>query len=310
MAEQALSHLKVLELCSFVCGPYCTKLLGDLGAEVIKIEAPCSGDIARRREPFLNDIPDIERSGLFLYLNTNKMGITLDIDRDTGKSILLDLIRQTDILIEDNAPAVMEEMALTYDDLKELNPRLVMTSITPFGQTGPYRDYKGYELNCWHAGGDGYLIAPQSSDPNREPVKGGGLVGDCICGLSASMATLAATYWMIATGEGQHIDISKHDVLTTMDRGELAMIANKGVSSDFIQSPVGMPNVLETKNGYVLVMAGRPGQWKTVLENLGNPPWADGERFSKWLDGSVEDLDFSAMVVDHLRQFTNCRGSG
>jgi len=114
MSEQALSHLKVLELCNFVCGPYCTKLLADLGAEVIKVEPPGVGDESRRRGPFLNDIPHPERSGLFLYLNTNKSGITLDIKTSKGRGILRELIKQTDILVEDNPPKVTKELGLTY----------------------------------------------------------------------------------------------------------------------------------------------------------------------------------------------------
>ena len=129
--KKALGHLKVLELCSLVAGPYCTKLLADLGAEVIKIEPPGAGDDARRRGPFLEDNPHPELSGLFLYLNTNKLGITLDVTTSTGKNILIDLIKQTDIFVEDRPPAMMEEMGLTYGELKKLNPRLVMTSITP-----------------------------------------------------------------------------------------------------------------------------------------------------------------------------------
>ena len=304
MSEQALSHLKVLELCNLVSGPYCTKLLADLGAEVIKIEPPGMGDAARRRGPFLNDIPHPERSGLFLYLNTNKLGITLDVNTPMGKSILIELVKQADIFVEDNPPAMMEDMGLTYNDLEGINPRLVMTSITPFGQTGPYRDYKAYELNSWHIGGDGYLLSPQSPDPHREPVKGGGLVGDCTCGLSASLATLAAAYWMVSSGEGQHIDISKHDVLTTMDRGELSMVANKGVSSNYLRGPRGISNMLKSSDGYALIMAGRQGEWQRVLERLGNPEWIKGERFANWLSGDSDDEEISALVTEHVQRYT------
>jgi len=215
----------------------------------------------------------------------------------------MELIKQTDIFVEDNPPLVMEEMGLKYDDLASINNRLVMTSITSFGRTGPYRDYKAYEMNCWHAGGDGYLLSPQSPHPDREPVKGGGLVGGCICGLSASMATLAAVHWMMITGEGQHIDISKHDVLVTMDRGELAMIANEGVASGYIAGPKGVPNLLESADGYVLIMAGRQGQWKTVLEILDSPQWARGKRFEKWLTGEIEDTDIIDRLKKHVRKY-------
>src|SRR4030042_4412143 len=186
MTDNALSHLNVIELCNMVSGPYCTKLLADFGAEVIKVEPPEIGECARRRGPFLHDIPTPELSGLFLHLNTNKLSITLDVRTATGKGILEELVKQADILLEDNPPGVMEKQGLTYEALERLNPRLVMTSITPFGQTGPYRDYKAYDLNSHHAGGEGYLLPIHSDDPDREPVKPGGIGGDCVCGLSAA----------------------------------------------------------------------------------------------------------------------------
>ncbi|MCK4242122.1 MAG: CoA transferase, partial [Dehalococcoidia bacterium] len=157
MAEKALAGVKVLEFASFVSGPYCVKLLADLGAEVAKIEKPGVGDEARRRGPFPNDIPHPERSGLFLYLNTNKLGITLDVNSQTGKRIFKQLVEWADILVEDNPPKVMEELGFDYETLKTINPQLVMTSLTPFGQSGPYRDYKAYGLNISHGSGSGYL---------------------------------------------------------------------------------------------------------------------------------------------------------
>src|SRR4030042_234228 len=157
MPNKALSHLKVLELCNLVSGPYCTKLLADLGAEVIKIEPPKTGDEARLRPPFLNDTPNQETSGLFLYLNTNKLGITLDVKTAPGQNIMRDLIKRADIFVQDNPPKLADALGLTYDKLKNINPRLIITSITPFGETGPYRDYKAHELNLYHARGQGSL---------------------------------------------------------------------------------------------------------------------------------------------------------
>ena len=283
MSEQALSHLKVLELCNFVCGPYCTKLLADLGAEVIKVEPPGVGDESRRRGPFLNDIPHPERSGLFLYLNTNKSGITLDIKTSKGRGILRELIKQTDILVEDNPPKVTKELGLTYQELKKINPRLVMTSITPFGQTGPYRDYKAYELNLYHAGGEGYLLPTQSPDLTREPVKAGGLVGDCICGLSSAIATLAGAYNLNETGVGQYIDISKQDVLMTMVLLEIAMYANMGIVRNRLERPLLMPIPMECQDGYIMISALTDREWQDLVKFMGNPSWASDERFSQWI---------------------------
>ena len=303
MPEQALGHLKVIELCNLVTGPYCTKLLADLGAEVIKIEPPGTGDAARHRGPFLNDIPHIERSGLFLYLNTNKLGISLDIKTPTGLSILKELIEQTDIFVEDNSHAVMQELGLTYDELKKINPRLVMTSITPFGQTGPYRDYKAYQLNLYHSGGEGYLLPIQSPEPNREPVKGGALVGDCICGLSIAIATLAAAYNMHATGIGQHIDASKQDVMMTMVLLEIAMYANLGVVRNRHRRPILMPIPMECRDGHIMISALTEREWQDLMHLMGNPQWASDERFSHWIQRHLHGDEINPHVQEWAKQF-------
>ena len=303
MSEKGLGHLKILELCNLVAGPYSTKLLADLGAEVIKIEPPGAGDDARRRGPFLQDNPHPELSGLFLYLNTNKLGVTLDVTTNTGKNILIDLIKQTDIFVEDRPPATMEELGLTYEDLRKVNPKLVMTSITPFGQTGPYRDYKAYELNSYHAGGEGYLLPTQSPDLSREPVKGGGLAGDCVCGLSAAIATLAAAYRMGATGLGQHIDVSKQDVLMTMALLEVAMFANMGIVRNRIERPLLMPTPMECQDGYIMVSALTDREWGSVVEFMGNPAWAEDERFSQWLSRHLSGDEINPPVREFVKQY-------
>jgi CoA:oxalate CoA-transferase len=299
MPNQTLDHLKVLELCNLVCGPYCTKLLADLGAEVTKIEPPGVGDDARRRGPFLNDIPHPERSGLFLYLNTNKSGITLDIRTSKGQGILRELIAQADIFVEDNPLKIMKELGLTYQELKKINPRLVMTSITPFGQTGPYRDYKAHEMNLYHAGGEGYLLPIQSPDLTREPVKAGGLVGDSVCGLSAAIATLSAAYCMGETGVGQHIDVSKQDVLQTMVLLEVAMFANMDIVRNRLRRPTLMPIPMECQDGYIMVSALTDREWQDLVKFMGNPSWASDEMFSQWLFRQTN----GDKINPHIREF-------
>ncbi|MFA5368314.1 MAG: CoA transferase, partial [Dehalococcoidia bacterium] len=177
MTNTALGGLKVLEFAQFVSGPYCAKLLADMGAEVIKIEPPIVGDSARKREPFLDDVPGLERSGFFLFLNTSKLGITLDPDTATGRDIFLRLVAYCDVLIEDNPPSFMKERGLDYENLSKINPRLVMTSITPFGQSGPYRDYKAYNLNSYHGSGVARVLSSILPKETPIPVKGPGFLG-------------------------------------------------------------------------------------------------------------------------------------
>ncbi|MBI4302278.1 MAG: CoA transferase, partial [Chloroflexi bacterium] len=142
MSEQALSGTVVIDLTHHIAGPYSTKFLSDFGAEVIKIEKPGEGDPARKAGPFPGDMPHPEKSGLFLYLNTNKKGITLNLKTEAGKAIFKELVKKADVVVENFSPRVMASWGLGYEVLAAINPKLVMTSISNFGQTGPYRDYK------------------------------------------------------------------------------------------------------------------------------------------------------------------------
>jgi len=303
MPDQALRHLKVLELCRLVTGPYCTKLLADLGAEVIKIEAPDTGDDARRRGPFLQDTPDGELSGLFLHLNTNKLGITLDVTTATGKGILKELVRKADVFVEDNPPALTAEQGLTYEELERVNPRLVMTSITPFGLTGPYRDYKAYELNSHHAGGEGYLLPLHSAEDDREPVKAGGIVADCVCGLSAALATLTAAYVAAVTGLGQHVDVSKQDVLMSLVQNHVCTFANLGELHTRLRRGFLTVLPLDCQDGYVHIGVVTDREWRSLVECMGNPTWALDGKYLSWGNRLMHAGEINPIVQEWVRQF-------
>jgi len=280
MVERALDGVKVVEYSSFVAGPYCAKLLADLGAEVIKIERPGTGDEARARGPFLHDTPHPDLSGLFLYLNSNKLGVTLNLDSATGRSIFRRLMVSADVLIEDCPPGKLKDLGLGYDTFAEMNPRLVMMSITPFGQTGPYRNYKSYYLNTYHAGGAGYLLPSSSPDLDREPIKGPGFLGEYDGGLCAAVAILGALYWRGVSGLGQHIDVSKQEALMALEKMELSRFHAEG------KNPTRGPGVrppmkfMRSKNGgLILLEAPRDNQWKGLVELMGNPEWAKDEKY-------------------------------
>jgi len=182
----------------------------------------------------------------------------------------------------------------------------VMTSITPFGQTGPYRDYKAFEMNLYHAGGEGYLLPTQSPDLSHEPVKGGGLVGDSVCGLSASIATLGAAYFMQATGVGQHIDVAKQDVLMTMVLLEIAMFANMGLVRSRLHRPLLMPIPMECQDGYIMVSALTDREWQDLLKLMGNPAWSQEEKYKIWLmrhqSGDEINPHIRAWVKPHKKE--------
>ena len=273
--ERALDGVTILEYCSLVSGPYCTKTMADLGAEVIKIEQPIDGDPARQMPPFPEDKPHPEKSGLFLYLNTNKQGITLDPQTPEGKQIFLDLVKSVDILVEDHPPGEMERVGLGYDDLRAINKGLIVTSITPFGLTGPYRDYKGRALNMSHASGQAYLLPLLSPHSDRPPVKAGGNTSDYDPGLVSVVAVLAALYWKGISGQGQHIDISKQEALISMQRVESVTYANDQIVMTRTGNKTRMPGgVLPCKDGHIVIITPEEHQWNALMTLIGNPGWS------------------------------------
>jgi crotonobetainyl-CoA:carnitine CoA-transferase CaiB-like acyl-CoA transferase len=281
MMDGSFLKLKVVELCGFAAGPYCTRLLADFGAEVIKIEQPGTGDEARRRGPFPNDVPDPEASGLFLYLNTGKLGVTLDIETADGREIFKRLIADADILVEDRAPGELERLGLGYEALRKINPGLIMTSISPFGQDGPYRDYKAYHLNTYHGSGAAYMLPMNSTNFDREPVRGPGLLGEYDGGMSAAVATMAALYWRRHGGTGQHIDVSKQQSMMHLERSQLRRYIDTGKSPN----RTGMGRLLESlvrcKDGkYTILILSSQKQWEGLFKAMGEPEWGAREPFN------------------------------
>jgi crotonobetainyl-CoA:carnitine CoA-transferase CaiB-like acyl-CoA transferase len=281
MAKQALSGFRVVEYGGFVSAPYCTKLMADLGAEVIKIEKPDTGDEARNHGPFPNDTPHPERSGLFLYLNTNKLGITLNMNTLTGQKILKGLLKDADVLVENNAPQFMKELGLDYASLKELNTRLIMTSITPYGQTGPYSDYKAYAINCCAAGGVSQSIGHYWREPLTAPLS----MGHYQAAVSGAGATMVALLARDATGHGQHIDISEADVWATYYVGFGITIHAFGVRDSLRKGYIGggwtypARRVIPCKDGFMALCAPQLKQWLRFLDLMGSPEWTQDPRY-------------------------------
>lgn len=210
MSERALEGVKVLDLTHHISGPYCTKLLADFGAEVLKVERP-GGDPTRRMAPFLNDDVDSEKSLVFAYLNTNKQSVTLNFKTERGIQVLKSLIEHTDVVVENFAPRIMASLGLDFESLQKINPRLVLTSISNFGQTGPYRDYKAADIIEYAMGGLMYI----SGGYDREPLKHAFNQAQFKAGTDGAAATLMAMYHQRLTGEGQHVDISIQEAVAT-----------------------------------------------------------------------------------------------
>ena len=289
MAQGPLNGVKVLEYCSFIAGPHCAKMLADLGADVIKIEKP-EGDCARKQGPYLHDEVNPETSGIFLYENTNKKGVTLNLETATGREIFKKLVKDTDILIEDTKAGTMESLGLGYDVLKQINPGLIMTAITPFGQYGPYRDFKAYNLNTYHASGAGYVLPAASPNADREPIKGGGYVGETDIGACASVAIMGALFWRENGGTGQYIDVSKQEAEMAQERMNIVRYYMLGTNP----SRVGINRVRDTMvqckdGGYVMIVLYPQKQWDGVVKALGTPAWTQEERF---LEQKIRDKHF------------------
>ncbi|MEE8399945.1 MAG: CoA transferase [Desulfobacterales bacterium] len=277
MSNRALEGLSVLEYCTGISGPYCAKLMADLGADVVKIEAPETGDEARRRPPFPGDEVDPEKSGLFFYLNTNKRSITLNPATPEGKDLFVKLAGAVDVLVVDKPPGFMDALGLGYDALKQINPGLIMTSITPFGLTGPYKDYKAYQLNTSHVSGQGYMLPIPAEDSTRAPVKMGGNSSDYDPGIVTAIAVMAAYFHKGITGKGQLIELSKQEALICMQRVESVTYPNDGVSMSRNQGEVGpnMPGgVMPCKDGFVVFVTPMEHQWKALMTLIGDPEWS------------------------------------
>ncbi len=316
MPYSLLDGLKVLELGGGLSAPYCGKLLADMGAQVIKIETPGTGDSSRQYGPFLNDEPHRERSGLYLYLNSNKQGITLNLETPTGQSILRDLVSQSDALVHNLPVADMEQLGMKYSQLSQTNPRLFMATITPFGLDGPYRDYKAYDINLAAAGG----ICEGLGEAGREPLTFGTPEVGYFSGLAAASSLVLGLLARESSG-GQHIDIAEVESLAGIYNGPEALMAvyqwrvTRRTGHHALDFPY--PNcVLRCKDGYVLVGAPEGRQWRRLLELMGNPEWSQDPRFGNRtemnnlyadeLDGYLEEWlgNFSkeellAMALEH-----------
>jgi crotonobetainyl-CoA:carnitine CoA-transferase CaiB-like acyl-CoA transferase len=295
MADKALSGLKVLEWADFIAGPYCGKLLADLGAEVVKVEKPGVGDEARQRGPFPDHIPHPEKSGLFLYLNANKLGVTLDVETATGTKIFKQLVKEADILIEDHAPAAMQSLGLDYASLQEVNPALIMVSITAFGQTGPYKDYKGYAINSSALGGQSVC----AGEPGREPLTPPMGLGHYQSGAAGATAAMAALFARDLNGKGQQVDISEAQVWATLHTGNqessFIMHGMKRMRWGHRTPGVYPYTILPCKDGFMSMIAIQGYQWKRFLELMGDgqvPEWyASDPRFQDRRELSLKYAD-------------------
>lgn len=276
-----LAGLSVVELGDGTAGPYAAKMLGDFGADVIKVEGP-DGDSTRRRGPFPDGRMDPEASGLFLYLNVNKFGVQLNIDDAASRPAIDRLLANADVFITNLSTEQLKQADLEPRTLRKRYPRLIVTTITPFGRSGPWADRLGDELVTYAMGGIGYStpgMPDASEDLYREPP----LHPDCfaaetITGLVAASATMAAILGREQTQDGCHVDLSQHAAIVAMQIRDSMSSSYAGERYNRLLNPITigrMPNFyLPCKDGYATIAAPMDIHWARLVEAMGSPAWA------------------------------------
>ena len=274
-SKPLLDGVRVLDLSRVLAGPYCTMMLGDLGADVIKIEAPGSGDDTRQWGPPFTQGGE---SAYFLCVNRNKRSLTLNLKSEQGLLILKQLVQQSDILVENFRVDTLEKWGLGYDALQELHPGLIYCTITGYGYTGPYRHLPGYDFIVQAQGGLMSITGPADG----EPYKVGVAITDITAGLIACNAILAALFEHQRSGKGQRIDISLLD-------SQVAWLAN--VASNYLvsgEAPArygnAHPNIVpyqtfKARDGYFALAIGNDSQWRQFCEKVERKVWSDDLRF-------------------------------
>ena len=243
-----LSPYRVLDL-SDEKGLFCGKLMGDMGADVVKIERP-GGDSARHIGPFYHDEVDPEKSLYWFATNTSKRGITLDIEKPRGLDIFKRLVKTADFVVETFPPGYMDKLGLGYSDLEKLNTRIIMVSITPFGQAGPYKDFKGPDMVMWAMGAGPFMRSFDSAD--RPPFRVSHHPQSYLhAGTEAVVGALTALYYRGTTGEGQHVDVSIQDCMNWHPTGDWDLNKRVGKRGQSL-IPVHVTHIWPCKDGYVM----------------------------------------------------------
>ena len=283
--QAALSHLKVLDLSRVLAGPWCTQMLADLGADVIKVERPGAGDDTRHwGPPFLQDAEgkDTTQATYFTACNRNKRAITLDMAQPEGQSLIRRMAAQSDILVENFKVGGLQQYGLDYESLQAINPRLIYCSVTGFGQTGPYAERAGYDLMIQAMSGLMSITGHADDQPGGGPMRMGVALIDVLTGIYACSAILAAVEARHSTGAGQHIDMALLDVGMAVLANQAAGYLNTG------QVPQRQGNThpslapyqtFDTLDGNMLLAIGNDGQFARFCEAAGQPGWAQDERF-------------------------------
>jgi crotonobetainyl-CoA:carnitine CoA-transferase CaiB-like acyl-CoA transferase len=274
LSRGALRGIVVLDITRVVAGPFCSMLLADLGATVIKIENPNEPDYARAFPPMLRAASGEEFSAFFAQYNRNKFGLTLDLAGDDGKQVLKDLVRRADVLVENFRPGTMDKLGVGYDVLRAENPRLVYTAISGYGQTGPYRRRPAYDNSAQATGG----LWSMNGFPDRPPARVGTIIGDLSATLYAVIGVLAALRHAERTGEGQMVDVSQQDSVLSLTENAVVSYTVDGK----VPGPLGNEHpfvkpyeLYPCKDGFVFFGGYTDKFWRLSCHLFGQPELAD-----------------------------------
>jgi crotonobetainyl-CoA:carnitine CoA-transferase CaiB-like acyl-CoA transferase len=299
MIPSALDDVRVLDISQGIAGPLCAKLLGDFGADVIKVEPP-GGECGRRMPPFFQDDPHPEKSLFFLLANLNKRGVTLDLETPRGADIFKELVRLADIVVETFPPGYLASLGLDHASLERENPGLVMTSITPFGQSGPHSHYKGEEIVAYAMSG----IMSVSGTSDREPLKHGGFQSQYEAALSGTGATLFTLLLRDMTGVGQQVDVSIQEVVnSTMVINQPFYSWTGGVQGRRRPEGAMFGHVMPCKDGYFVGQAGGGAAWDDVAEFYGREELKE-DRFADPVQRIVNGQALDNILIDAAKDRT------
>lgn len=294
----ALSGIRILDLSRVLAGPFCTMMLADLGAEVIKIEIPGKGDDSRSFGPFVNG-----ESGYYMNVNRNKTGITLNLKKPEGKELFLGMVEKADIVVENYRPGVMEKLGLGYEVLKERNPKIIYGAVSGFGHYGPYTQRPGYDVIGQASCG----LMSVTGWPAGGPTRVGTAMADSLAGYSLAIGLLAALQYRNSTGIGQKVDIGMMDAgiasmqiiypIYTMGGRLPERIGNRYESN----YPT---DTFETKDGMMVIGAANDKLWVKLCEVMGRPELASDERYDKNPKRVERYMELRPVIQEWTRSYT------
>ncbi len=308
--QAALPHLKVLDLTRVLAGPWCTQMLADMGADVIKIEKPIDGDDTRHwGPPFLQDAQgkDTTHASYFTTCNRNKRSVTIDIAKPEGQALVRQLALQSDIFVENFKVGGLAHYGLDYASLHAINPHLIYCSITGFGQDGPYAERAGYDLMIQAMSGMMSITGKPEGTPGGTPQRVGVALTDLFTGVYACSAILAAVEARHRTGKGQHIDMSLLDVGVALLANQAAGFLNTG------KVPTRQGNThpslvpyqdFETADGAILLAIGNDGQFARFSQVADNPEWATDARFAVNTQRVLHRDELTQLLQTEIRKRT------